>query len=232
MNPCASRPQFLHRRSLSLRLSLGVTLAVAAAPLLTGIARAADTTSTNASTNAPNPLLSVERIFKGGEFGGEGFSGHWLDDNTGYVTWEKAAGGGAGQDLVRHDPQTDRRDVLLAASELIPAGKTQPLSVDDYTWSTDRSKVLIYTNTKKVWRTHARGDYWVLDRTSHELFQLGGDAPASSLQFAKFSPDGTRVAYVRERNLYVQDLRSRKITPLTDTPNEHLIHGSFDWVYE
>jgi len=211
-----------------LSLGIAVLLALGTSLFQSITARAAET----GSTNAPNPLLTVERIFKGGEFGGEGFSAQWLDDSSGYVTWEKPANGGPGQDLVRHDPATDRRDVLLAASELIPAGKTQPLSVDDYAWSADRSKVLIYTNTKKVWRTHARGDYWVLDRTSHELFQLGGDAPASSLQFAKFSPDGTRVAYVRERNLHVQDLRSRKITPLTDTPNEHLIHGAFDWVYE
>jgi len=74
MNPCPPRPQPLHRRSPSPRLSLGFTLAVATAPLLTGIARAADRASTNASTNAPNPLLTVERIFKGGEFGGEGGS--------------------------------------------------------------------------------------------------------------------------------------------------------------
>jgi dipeptidyl-peptidase-4 len=230
MNP--SLPNFQSRPLRSLSLGPGIVLAVLLAlgttPIVSTIGRAAEA----GSTNAPNPLLTVERIFKGSEFGGEGFGGHWLEDSSGYVTWEKPASGGPGQDLVRHDPATDKRDVLLAASELIPAGKTQPLSVDDYAWSTDRSKVLIYTNSKKVWRTHARGDYWVLDRTSHELFQIGGNAPDSSLMFAKFSPDGTHVAYVRDRNLYSQDLRSRKVTTLTDTPNEHLIHGAFDWVYE
>ena len=107
-------------RSLSLgpRILLAALLALATAPLGTPLLAA--------ETNAPNPLLTVERIFKGGEFGGESFSGHWLDDSSGYVTWEKPASGGPGQDLVRHDPVTDKRDVLLAASELIPAGKTQP----------------------------------------------------------------------------------------------------------
>ena len=230
MNPSLPNPQSRPLRSLSLGpgFLLAVLLALGTTPIVSTIGRAAEA----GSTNAPSPLLTIERIFKGGEFGGEGFGGHWLEDSSGYVTWEKPASGGPGQDLVRHDPATDKRDVLLAASELIPAGKTQPLSVDDYAWSTDRSKVLIYTNSKKVWRTHARGDYWVLDRTSHELFQIGGHAPDSSLMFAKFSPDGTHVAYVRERNLYSQDLRSRKVTTLTDTPNEHLIHGAFDWVYE
>lgn len=230
MNPSLPNRPSCPLRSLSLGpgILLVVLLALGTTSLVSIIGRAAEP----GSTNAPSPLLTVERIFKGSEFGGEGFGGHWLEDSSGYVTWEKPGNGGPGQDLVRHHPTTDKRDILLAASELIPAGKTQPLSVDDYSWSTDRSKVLIYTNSKKVWRTNARGDYWVLDRTSHELFQLGGNAPASSLMFAKFSPDGTHVAYVRERNLYSQDLRSRKVTTLTDTPNEHLIHGAFDWVYE
>ena len=230
MNPSLPNLPSCPLRSLPLGpgILLVVLLALGTTSLVSIIGRAAEA----GSTNAPSPLLTVERIFKGGEFGGEGFGGHWLEDSSGYVTWEKPGNGGPGQDLVRHHPATDKRDILLAASELIPAGKTQPLSVDDYAWSTDRSKVLIYTNSKKVWRTNARGDYWMLDRTSHELFQLGGNAPASSLMFAKFSPDGTHVAYVRERNLYSQDLRSRKVTTLTDTPNEHLIHGAFDWVYE
>ena len=50
--------------------------------------------------------------------------------------------------------------------------------------------------------------------------------------FAKFSPDGGRVAYVRENNLYVEDLASGAITPLTTDGSRTLINGTFDWVYE
>ena len=76
----------------------------------------------------------------------------------------------------------------------------------------DRSKLLIYTNSVKVWRTKSRGDYWVLDVASSDLWQLGGsEAEESSLQFAKFSPDATRVAYVRKDNIYVQELDARSI---------------------
>jgi dipeptidyl-peptidase-4 len=50
--------------------------------------------------------------------------------------------------------------------------------------------------------------------------------------FAKFSPDGGRVGYVRENNLYVEDLGSGAITPLTTDGSRTLINGTFDWVYE
>ena len=81
--------------------------------------------------------------------------------------------------------------------------------VDEYAWSSDKSKLLVFTNTRKVWRTNARGDYWVLTLdagTPGALKKLGGDAPEASVMYAKFSPDGTRVAYVRAQNLYVEDL--------------------------
>ena len=93
--------------------------------------------------------------------------------------------------------------------------------------------LLVFTNTQPVWRLNTRGDYWVLDRTSGKLRQLGGrDAKPSTLMFAKFSPDGGRVAYVRENNLYVEDLASGAITPLTTDGSRTLINGTFDWVYE
>ena len=58
------------------------------------------------------------------------------------------------------------------------------------------------------------------------------DAKPSTLMFAKFSPDGGRVAYVRENNLYVEDLASGAITPLTTDGSRTMINGTFDWVYE
>ena len=73
------------------------------------------------------------------------------------------------------------------------------------------------------------GDYWVLDLTSRELRKLGGDAPASTLMFAKFSPDGQRVAYVRANNIYVEDLRERRIWPVTTDGSDRIVNGTFDW---
>jgi dipeptidyl-peptidase-4 len=83
-----------------------------------------------------------------------------------------------------------------------------------------------------VWRENTRGDYWVLDLASHQLRKLGGDAPKSTLMFAKFSPDGGRVAYVRQNDLYVEDVSGGAITRLTRDGSRTIINGTFDWVYE
>ncbi|MCJ7682641.1 MAG: S9 family peptidase, partial [Candidatus Aminicenantes bacterium] len=87
-------------------------------------------------------------------------------------------------------------------------------------------------NTRRVWRQNTRGDYWVLNLSSGRLQQVDGKADEATLLFAKFSPDATRVAYVKKNNIYVEDLNSGRITPLTRDGTDTLINGTFDWVYE
>jgi dipeptidyl-peptidase-4 len=72
----------------------------------------------------------------------------------------------------------------------------------------------------------------VLDLTSWKLQKLGGEAGPSTLMFAKFSPDGRQVAYVCERNLYVQNLKNLRIKQLTRDRSDNIINGTSDWVYE
>jgi dipeptidyl-peptidase-4 len=165
---------------------------------------------------ADSSLLTLTRVYGSPEFASQPFGpSRWLGDGAAYTTLELSADG-QGQDLVRYDVETGRRELSVAARELTPKGAEAPLEVEDYAWSPDGRMLLVFTNTRPVWRLNTRGDYWVLDRTSGNLRQLGGsDAKPSTLMFAKFSPDGGRVAYVRENNLYVEDLASGGITALT-----------------
>jgi len=190
------------------------------------------TSAAGAADPTNSPLLTVKGIFAGDDPEGGSFAGRWLKDVPAYTTFEESKAPSGGKDLVRHDPRTGAKEVLVPASDFIPSGATAPLAIEDHAWSEDRSRLLIFTNSKRVWRANSRGDYWVLDRTSHELIPIGGDATSSTLMAAKFSPDGNRVAYVRERNLYVQDLQSRRITALTSDTSPEIINGTFDWVYE
>jgi dipeptidyl-peptidase 4 len=177
--------------------------------------------------------LTVQRIYASTEFVAKPFGPtRWLADGAAYTTVEPAAAG-AGQDLVRYDVEKGSREVLVPAARLVPPGGSEPILIQDYAWSPDGTQLLIFTNTKPVWRLNTRGDYWVLDRPSGKLRQLGGsDAKPSTLMFAKFAPDGGRVGYVRENNLYVEELASGTITPLTTDGSRTMINGTFDWVYE
>jgi dipeptidyl-peptidase-4 len=177
--------------------------------------------------------LTVQRIYGSPEFASQKFGpSRWLEGGAAYTTVE-AAEDGKGQEIVRYDVAKGSRTVLVAARQLVPEGASEPLDIADYAWSPDTKRLLVFTNTKPVWRLNTRGDYWVLDRESGALEQLGGsEAEPSTLMFAKFSPDGGRVGYVRENNLYVEDLAAGRITPLTTDGSRTLINGTFDWVYE
>ena len=179
---------------------------------------------------ADSSLLNLQRIYGSSEFKSQSFGpARWLGDGSSYTTLEDT---GEGQNLVRYDVR-GAREVVVVARQFIPQGDSTPLQVEEYAWSPDTSKLLLFTNTKPVWRLNTRGDYWVLDRATGRLRQLGGpDAKPSTLMFAKFSPEGTRVAYVRENNLYVENLEDGAITALTTDGSRTLINGTFDWVYE
>src|SRR6185312_3709479 len=113
-----------------------------------------------------------------------------------------------------------------------PPGHAEPMTMQGYTFSADGKKLLIYTNSKKVWRQNTRGDYWVLDLGTHGLKQIGAGRPVSSLMFAKLSPDGTKAAYTSGHNIYVEDLASGEIRQLTTDGAFRMINGTFDWAYE
>jgi len=135
-------------------------------------------------------------------------------------------------EINRYMLPANTRNTFVSLAELTPSGRSQSLNVRDFTFSEDQSKLLIYTNTRKVWRLDTRGDYWVLDLQTRSLKQIGKGRPESSLMFAKLSPDGQKAAYVSEQNLYVETLASGEITPLTTDGNRKLINGTFDWAYE
>ncbi len=176
---------------------------------------------------------NLAAIFNKHEFDSKRFGpARWLNHGTSYTTIEPSATLPKGEDIVEYDTATAKRTVLVPAQKLLATPDAQSMKIDDYAWSEDNKQVLIFTNTKKVWRLNTSGDYWVLDTTGGQLKKLGGNAPESSLMFAKFSPDGRSVAFVRANNIYVQDLANDQIRALTDDGSATLINGTTDWVTE
>lgn len=176
--------------------------------------------------------LKLEDIFKNGTYSSKGYGPvRWMKDNKGYSTLEANQDVG-GRDIIRYEAKSGKRSVLVSAKTLIPEGEIEPLSIRNYEWSLDNSKLLVFTNTRRVWRQHTRGDYWVLDMDSGKLTQLGKTTERTTMMFAKFSPDATRLAYVSKNNIYVEDIESNEVTQLTSDGSDSVINGTFDWVYE
>lgn len=188
--------------------------------------------SSNGFAQNKNKALTLEDIYQNRLYGAKGFGPvRWMKDNKGYSTLESNPEI-KGNDIVVYDIAGNTRKVLVNAKQLIPAGSAKPLSIADYIWSDDNSKLLVFTNTRKVWRQNSRGDYWVLDLVNGKLTQLGKGLEEATLMFAKFSPDGKRAAYVSKLNIYVEDISTAVITQLTKDGGDNIINGTFDWVYE
>ncbi|MGY3052987.1 dipeptidyl-peptidase-4 [Pedobacter sp. UYEF25] len=186
----------------------------------------------SSSTAFAQTELNLKDIFSSSKYSQKSFGpARWMKDNEGYSTLEVNKQSG-GKDIIRYEAKTGNRTVLVSAQKLIPADQKQPLNIDNYEWSADDSKLLIFTNTRRVWRYNTRGDYWVLTIKTGTLQQVGKNVPATTSMFAKFSPDATRVGYVSKNNIFVEDLASGKSTQLTDDGGDNIINGTFDWVYE
>ena len=173
--------------------------------------------------------LSVERIFASRDFRTEGLPAlQWMRDGQRYSYVATNASGGT--DLMAEDARTGTKTRLVDGSRLVVPGKQNPLEIEDYTWTPDERKLLIYTNSQPVWRANTKGEYYVYDLDTGRL------TPASRQpgwqQFAKISPDGQRIGFVRDNDLYVTDLASGQETRLTRDGSDAIINGTFDWVYE
>ena len=150
---------------------------------------------------------------------------YWTDDGNSTLSLEDG-------NIYKTDVKTGSKTILVARKLLVPAGESAPLDFKIYSFSRDYKMLLIFTNTAKVWRYHTRGDYWVLNLATNQLFRLGKRLPSQSLMFAKISPDGKKAGYVSGHNLYVEDLSSHQIKPLTSDGTRKFVNGTFDWVYE
>jgi dipeptidyl-peptidase-4 len=203
--------------------------------LVTILAASISAPGVAAAQSEPQSQLTLERIFKDRDFSVRRFGpARWLEDGSGYTTLERSSEHEGARDIIRYDPATGDRTVFVAATNLKPEDREEPLAVDDYHWSEDGRLLLVYTNSQRVWRRNTRGDYWLLDLEDGSLRQLGGDAEPASMMFAKLSPSADRVAWVdfNQKDLFVQDLKTMAVTRLTTAHSDSIINGTSDWVYE
>ena len=110
------------------------------------------------------------------------------------------------------------------------AEATLPDEFDAYAFSDDDARLLVKTGTEPIFRRSTRADFYVVDADGGEMRALD---PAGKQMYATFSPDGTRVAYVRDRDLHVYDVATGERTRVTaDGAEGRILNGATDWVYE
>ena len=196
--------------------------------------------------------LTAERIFRSREFTAQGLPFvQWMKDGRSYLSIKSEAGGTT---LVKVDAATGAESMLVAAGVLKDSAGNA-LDVEDVTLSADETKALIFHSSVRVWRTNTRGVYHIVDFATRAMTPLvTTPAPASAApptgpdflarglasgasdpnlqMFARFSPDGSKVAFGRANDLWVKDLNTGTETRLTTDGGDDIINGTTDWVYE
>ena len=117
------------------------------------------------------------------------------------------------------------------AGVLFDASAAEPrIEFTDYVLSADERRLLLTTDVEPIYRHSFTAEYWIYDRQDGSLRRLSQGGPQ---QQAQFSPDGSRVAFVRGGNLFVADPTAGSERQLTfDGRFNHIINGLPDWVYE
>ncbi|NTW32546.1 MAG: S9 family peptidase [Bacteroidetes bacterium] len=119
---------------------------------------------------------------------------------------------------------------IARASFLIPEGESEGITIDEYSFSPDETKILIATNTEKIYRYSTISDYYIWDISNSKLKKLTKDGKQ---RLASFSPDGSKVVFLRDNNIFIKNLSTEKEEQITnDGLVNNIINGSSDWVYE
>jgi len=147
-------------------------------------------------------------------------------DGIHYTTLENE---GKGTKILKHPYlDSDKSQVLVSTEEIALSGKKQ-WTFDSYTFSSDESKLLVPTDFEPVYRHSGKSAFVVIDLKKQSATYLS----EGKQLLAEFSPDGKKVAFVRDNNLFIKDLETQEELAIThDGRINERINGSTDWVYE
>ncbi len=173
--------------------------------------------------------LSIEKIWKNFEFADKGVNGFKGLKNGEQFT--KLNQDVSGSSITIHPFKNHQGEgkVLLSSGQLIYKGKT--LKIDDYSFSADESKILLLTGKKPIYRRSYTANYYLFDLKTNKISLL--DSIRTDCSLATFSPDGTKIAYLNQNNIFIKDLKENTIKQITeDGKKNEIINGTTDWVYE
>lgn len=175
--------------------------------------------------------LSLQDLFASRKFAPNYFQGGKWNERGAAINFVQETENGT-YDLVSYDFLKDSTQIVLEGAKLLASDIGMPIAIEEYSYNKNRTKILLYTESERVWRLNTKGFYYVCDIASGAVLPLS-DRNLGYQMFAQFSPDGNRIAFVRDRNVFTVDLTSNQEAQHTfDGSEGKIINGTYDWVYE
>ncbi|MBI3509847.1 MAG: S9 family peptidase [Bacteroidetes bacterium] len=175
--------------------------------------------------------ITLDDVWKNGTFRADYNSGYTsMHDGEHYMDYTEIGAKNEAAYVTCEYKTGKQTSVLFKMNELIPENETQPVQMDEMTLSPDETKVLISTATEHIYRYSTKVTNFIFDMKTKKMFPL---STGGKQRLAQFSPDSKKVAFVRDNNIFIVDLDTRKETQVTmDGEWNHVINGGTDWVYE
>ena len=164
--------------------------------------------------------ITISDIYEKGTFRQKSVRGiNWMKDGRYYSAQQ-------GNDIVKYDVTTGEQvETILKGANLQPS-----ISFSSYSFSEDESKLLLMTERESIYRRSYRAEFYVYDPENNDLKKLSNGGKQS---YARFSPNGTKVAFTRNNDLFYVNITDMSEVRVTDDGKfNHIINGSTDWVYE
>jgi len=174
-------------------------------------------------------LITNELIWASQEFATESFSGfNSMNDGLHYSAAERSDA--FGTKIIKYKFSDGLEAGVIATSKDVFGDATK--MIEDYSFNSDETKLLIETEIEGIYRYSYFARYSVYDLITGKTFPLASEK-LSKQRLATFSPDGSKIAFVRDNNLFITELSSQKETQITfDGEKNKIINGASDWVYE
>lgn len=170
---------------------------------------------------AQQKVISLEDVFKKGTFNQKSIHGiNWMKDGQYYSS------------LINDGhPKVVKINIATGEQEAVLIdGQQLGINFSTYSFNNDETKALLASDVESIYRRSSKGVYHVLDLASGKVQEL---MDGEKISYATLSPDNTKVAFVKENNLYYVELEADKVHQVThDGKWNHIINGSADWVYE
>jgi len=173
--------------------------------------------------------FTIDEIFTNRDFLGKSLSGvQWLNKEE-FFSFTKFDKETFVQSLYKHNVRTGEETVLLKTSDLVLDSLDKPIRVSHYRWSPN-DKYILFTSTLNYRYSKPGGDIIIYDVEKKNITKIAENG--SKQWVPQFSPDGKKMAFVRNDNLFFYNLQTKTEHQLTFDGNGTILNGHFDWVYQ